>query len=51
LTEYNQAYTLVPLDEAARGLLKPGTNTLAAHVRNTRGAQFVDVGIVEVIER
>jgi hypothetical protein len=51
LTEYNQTYTLVPLDDAARRLLTPGTNTLAVHVRNTRGAQYVDVGIVEVVER
>lgn len=51
LPGYNQAYALVPLDDAARALLRSGTNTLAVHVRNARGAQYVDVGLVDVIER
>ena len=50
LTGYDQTYTLLPLDDAARRLLRAGANTLAVHVRNTRGAQYVDVGLVEVIE-
>jgi hypothetical protein len=50
LAGYNQTYTLVPLGDA-QTLLTPGTNTLAVHVRNARGAQYVDVGLVDVIER
>jgi hypothetical protein len=50
LAGYNQTYTLVPLGDA-RTLLTPGTNALAVHVRNARGAQYVDVGLVDVIER
>jgi len=49
LPGYNQSYVLIPLGEAGRRL-HPGTNTLAVHVRNTRGAQYVDVGMVEVLE-
>jgi len=51
LTGYNQAYAIVPLSADARASLRPGTNTLAVHVRQTRGAQYVDVGLVEVADR
>jgi len=46
----DQAYSVIPLDEAGRRALRAGTNTLAVHVRNTRGAQYIDVGIVEVVD-
>jgi len=48
LAGYNQAYTVVPLDDDARSALHPGTNSIAVHVRNTRGGQYIDVGIIEV---
>ena len=44
-------YTFVPLDGTARKLLKPGTNTLAIHVHQERGGQYIDAGIVDVTER
>ncbi len=44
----NQAYEVLPLSEAARRLLTPGRHTLAVHVHNDRGAQYVDAGIVDV---
>lgn len=47
----NAGYAFVPLTTAARSGLRPGTNTLAVHTHQTRGGQFIDVGIVEVIER
>jgi hypothetical protein len=50
LAGHNQTYTIVPLADAARAALRPGTNTLAVHVRNTRGAQYVDVGLVDVMD-
>jgi len=46
----NQTYTLHSLPDAVRRLLRPGPNTLAVHVKNTRGAQYVDAGLVEVLE-
>jgi hypothetical protein len=47
----NASYAFVPLSAAARAALKPGTNTLAVHARQNRGGQFIDVGLVEVVER
>jgi Glycosyl hydrolases family 2, sugar binding domain/Glycosyl hydrolases family 2/Glycosyl hydrolases family 2, TIM barrel domain len=44
-------YSYVSLDSAAKALLKPGSNALAMHVKQVRGGQFADAGIVEVIEK
>jgi hypothetical protein len=46
---YTVGYVLVPIDEAARGALRPGKNTLAVHCRQTGGGQYIDVGIVDVV--
>jgi hypothetical protein len=45
------AYELVPLAEDAARILKSGENTLAVRCRQTRGGQFIDVGLVLIIER
>jgi hypothetical protein len=50
LSGYTTDYALVPLDEKARGALKPGRNVLAVHCRQTRGGQYIDVGLVDVQE-
>ncbi len=47
----NQAYEIVPISPEARRLLRRGVHTLSVHVHNTRGAQYVDVGIVDVSDR
>jgi hypothetical protein len=44
-------YSYVPLDAAARALLHGGANTLAIHTKQVRGGQYIDAGLVEVIER
>ncbi len=49
LAGYNQAYSVLPLDDLARRLLTPGQHTLAVHVRNSRGGQYIDVGIAETL--
>ena len=46
----NGAYEFVPLGEQARAL-RAGRNTIAVHVHNTRGAQFIDLGLVDVIDK
>jgi hypothetical protein len=50
LPGYSSGYVRLPFDEAAKAALKAGRNTLAVHVHQTRGGQYVDVGIDEVIE-
>jgi hypothetical protein len=45
-------YSVVPLDATAKGLLRAGgSNTLAVHVKQVRGGQFADAGLVDVIEK
>jgi hypothetical protein len=51
LTGANGGYAYLPLDDAAMAALHAGPNTLAVHVRNTRGDQYLDVGMVEVVEK
>jgi hypothetical protein len=43
-------YQLALLDKDARGLLKPGSNTLAVHCHHTDGGQYIDAGLVEIVE-
>ncbi len=46
---YSVGYVFVPLTEEALQALRPGTNTLAIHVRQTDGGQYIDVGFVDLI--
>jgi hypothetical protein len=48
---YLTAYAERPLDKQTIGLLKSGRNTLAVHCRQTGGGQFVDVGLIDVLEK
>ncbi len=50
LEGYTTGYRLLPLEEAAVSLLRPGENTLAIHVSQTDGGQYIDAGIVEWVE-
>lgn len=49
LKGYTTSYELVPLADHAAAL-KAGQNTIAIHCHQTRGGQYVDAGISEVIE-
>ncbi len=44
-------YQLALLDEDARRLLKAGNNTIAVHCHQTDGGQYIDAGLVEIVER
>jgi len=46
-TGYTTDYVLVPVREPA--VLKPGTNILAIHCKQTRGGQYIDAGLVDII--
>jgi hypothetical protein len=48
---YVTAYEAMPMSRAAHAALKPGKNTLAVHCHQTRGGQYIDVGVVEVVEQ
>jgi hypothetical protein len=45
------AFTFVPLNAEARAAFTAGKNTIAVHTHQTRGGQFIDVGVVDVVER
>ena len=51
VTGYLSGYAVVSLSGAARAALHAGRNTIAVHAHNTRGGQFIDVGLIDVIER
>jgi hypothetical protein len=50
LAGYSSGYVRIPFDSAARAALRAGRNVLAVHVHQTKGGQYADVGIDEVIE-
>jgi hypothetical protein len=48
---YATGYDVQPMTPAARAALKPGKNTIAVHCHQTTGGQYIDVGIVELVEQ
>lgn len=49
-TGYISDYTVIPLTAEGRKALKTGPNTIAVHCHQTTGGQYIDVGIVELLE-
>jgi len=49
-TKFTSDYVMIPLSADGRAALKPGRNVLAVHCRQTRGGQYIDVGLVDVQE-
>jgi hypothetical protein len=45
---FTTAYEEVEILEEARATLRPGKNTIAVHCHQTKGGQYIDVGLVAV---
>jgi len=45
-----KSYQIKDVERDARKLLRPGKNVLAVHCRQTKGPQYIDLGIVEMVE-
>jgi hypothetical protein len=48
---YAKNYQLALLDAGAQRLLTPGKNTLAIHCSQKGGGQYIDAGLVEIVEQ
>jgi hypothetical protein len=44
-------YVAIPLNDKAKAALKSGVNTFAVHCKQTRGGQYVDLGLIDLIEQ
>jgi hypothetical protein len=51
LEGYTASYVRTTLDEKAQNALKVGTNCIAIHCHQTTGGQYIDAGLVDVIEQ
>jgi len=51
LEGYTSSYVRAGLDEKAQRVLRVGSNCLAVHCTQTTGGQYIDVGLVDVIEQ
>jgi hypothetical protein len=49
LKGYTTGYITIPLSPEHRQLLRAGENTLALHCRQTRGGQYIDAGLADLL--
>jgi hypothetical protein len=50
VTGFTTGYEEVSLRPEAVQMLKPGKNVVAVHCKQTRGGQYIDVGLVDFVE-
>jgi len=48
---YTTAYEELPISKKGRAALQPGKLVIAAHCRQTRGGQYIDLGIIDLVPR
>ena len=46
---YTTVYTVEPITTKAQKALKPGSNLVAVHCKQTSGGQYIDLGFVEIV--
>jgi len=51
LPGFTSDYIAYPLSEKAKGFLKPGINNFAVHCKQTTGGQYIDVGLIDLVEQ
>ncbi len=51
VTGFTTDYEAVPITAEARATLHPGKNLIAVHCHQTGGGQYIDIGIVDIIEQ
>ena len=47
-TGYTTTYEYLPISGEGRNALRPGDNCIAAHCRQTKGGQYIDIGLVSL---
>jgi hypothetical protein len=50
LQGYTTGYTVIPLSRDASLAFKPGRNLLAVHCHQTKGGQYIDVGLLDLVD-
>lgn len=50
LSGYTTSYDAVPINAVAKATLKKGGNRIAIHCKQTGGGQYIDAGLVDVVQ-
>ncbi len=49
--QHTASYVEQPMREEGRKALKPGKNVIAVHCKQTTGGQYIDVGLIRLVEK